>query len=333
MPHPQMSLSSPLPRPGPLPTWLRVRLPISPNFQTTAAQLKSLGVNTVCADAKCPNHWECWNRGNVAFMIAGNRCTRACLFCAVPIARPLPLDPLEPERVAEAVIRLNLRHVVITSVSRDDLPDGGAEHFARTILAIRRRKPDVTIEVLVPDFSGRMEALATVINARPQIFNHNVETVRRLSSKVRSRATYELSLYVLSKAAELGAGRLITKSGLMLGLGETIDEVIETLKDLRAVGCQIVTLGQYLPPSLKAFPVARYVSPEEFEALGRTARELGFRYVASGPLVRSSYYADLAASEIAQDLNFSNKLPTGSSQQCDEMPTTRELQVPADAAD
>lgn len=281
----------PGPRPR-LPEWLRLRLPDSESYGRTRALLAELNLHTVCESAKCPNHWECWSRGTATFMIAGDRCTRACGFCAVTTARPLPLDPDEPARVAEAAHRLKLHHVVITAVARDDLADGGAEHFRRTIEAVRARLPGAVIEVLVPDFNDRDEAIDTVLAARPHIFNHNLETVRRLTPRVRSRATYERSLSVLRKARARGGPRLYTKSGLMLGLGETEAELLEALRDLRAAGCELLTLGQYLQPTLRHLPVVEFVPPERFARLGELARAMGFLHVASGPLVRSSYHAD-----------------------------------------
>jgi lipoic acid synthetase len=275
-----------------LPEWLRLRLPDSESYGRTRALLAELNLHTVCESARCPNHWECWSRGTATFMIAGDRCTRACGFCAVATAKPLPLDPDEPARVAEAAARLKLRHVVITAVARDDLPDGGAEHFRRTIEAVRARLPAAVIEVLVPDFNDRDAAIDTVLAARPHIFNHNLETVRRLTPRVRSRATYERSLSVLRKARARGGPRLYTKSGLMLGLGETEEELLEALRDLRAAGCDLLTLGQYLQPTLRHLPVAEFVPPARFARLAEVARGLGFRHVASGPLVRSSYHAD-----------------------------------------
>ncbi|MCX8091417.1 MAG: lipoyl synthase [Verrucomicrobiae bacterium] len=279
------------PRPR-LPEWLRLRLPDSESYGRTRALLAELNLHTVCESARCPNHWECWSRGTATFMIAGDRCTRACGFCAVTTAKPLPLDPDEPARVAEAAHRMRLRHVVITAVARDDLRDGGAEHFRRTIEAVRARLPAAVIEVLVPDFNDQDEAIDTVLAARPHIFNHNLETVRRLTPRVRSRATYDRSLSVLRKARARSGSQLWTKSGLMLGLGETEEELLEALGDLRAVGCDLLTLGQYLQPTLRHLPVVEFVSPERFARLGELARGMGFAHVASGPLVRSSYHAD-----------------------------------------
>jgi lipoic acid synthetase len=225
-------------------------------------------------------------------MIAGDRCTRACGFCAVTTAKPFALEADEPARVAEATHRMRLKHVVITAVARDDLADGGAEHFRKTIEAVRALSPDTVIEVLTPDFNDRDAAIDTVLTARPHIFNHNLETVRRLTPSVRSRATYDRSLSVLRKVKERKGSSLYTKSGLMLGLGETDDEVITALKELRAVGCDILTLGQYLQPTLKHLAVVEYVTPSKFDEFGEKAREMGFVHVASGPMVRSSYHAD-----------------------------------------
>lgn len=240
----------------------------------------------------CPNHWECWSKGTATFMIGGERCTRACSFCAVDTAKPLPLDADEPFRVAEATHRMGLRHIVITGVARDDLPDGGAGHFRQSIEAVRKLCPETIIEVLTPDFNDRDAAIDSVLSARPHIFNHNIETVRRLTPAVRSRATYDRSLNVLRKVKErLGKG-IYTKSGLMLGLGETEAELFEAMADLRAIGCDILTLGQYLQPTLKHLQVVEYVSPDRFAAYGQHARNMGFVHVASGPMVRSSYHAD-----------------------------------------
>jgi len=239
----------------------------------------------------CPNHWECWTKGTATFMIAGDRCTRACSFCAVNTAKPFALEADEPQRVAEATRRMRLKHVVITGVARDDLADGGADHFSQTIESVRKLNPGTVIEVLTPDFNDRDEAINRVIAARPHIFNHNLETVRRLTPVARSRATYDRSLSVLRKVKERGKG-IYTKSGLMLGLGETEPELETAMADLRGIGCDILTLGQYLQPTLKHLAVAEFVSPERFEAYGRRARELGFIHVASGPMVRSSYHAD-----------------------------------------
>ncbi len=275
-----------------IPEWLRLKLPQSSAFTQTRGLLEELDLHTVCESAKCPNHWECWSKGTATFMIAGDRCTRACGFCAVSTAKPLPLEGDEPDRVAEATFRLKLKHVVITAVARDDLDDGGANHFQETIEAVRRRNPGIVIEVLVPDFLDKDESLQKVLDARPEIFNHNLETVRRLTPQVRSRAEYDRSLTVLRKVKEKCDGKIYTKSGIMLGLGETKPELLETMQDLRDARCDILTLGQYLQPSLCHLPVADYVTPEKFNEYGETAREMGFMHVASGPMVRSSYHAD-----------------------------------------
>ncbi len=275
-----------------LPEWLKVSLPASSAFTQTRMLLEDLKLHTVCESAKCPNHWECWSKGTATFMIAGDRCTRACGFCAVSTAKPFALEVDEPRRVAEATRRLGLRHVVITAVARDDLQDGGAEHFARTIAAVRELNPGIVVEVLTPDFLDRDFAVDCVIEASPEIFNHNLETVRRLTPSVRHRATYDRSLTVLKKVKDRAGDRIHTKSGMMLGLGETEDEVIESLRDLRGARVDILTLGQYLQPTLKHLPVVDYVRPEKFEEYRRMGEELGFIHVASGPLVRSSYHAD-----------------------------------------
>ncbi len=279
------------PRPR-LPDWLRIKLPTTDQFAHTRALLDELKLHTVCQSAMCPNHWECWGKGTATFMIGGDRCTRACGFCAVNTAKPFALEPDEPARVAEATQRMGLSHVVITAVARDDLADGGADHFRRTIEAVRSLSPKTIIEVLTPDFNDQDSAIAAVLSARPHIFNHNLETVRRLTPSVRSRATYDRSLSVLRKAKAMGQGRGCTKSGLMLGLGETEPELFAALADLRAVGCDVLTLGQYLQPTLKHLPVVEYVSPARFADYGQRARAMGFVHVASGPMVRSSYHAD-----------------------------------------
>lgn len=275
-----------------LPEWLKVSLPTSNTFAKTRNLLQDLALHTVCESAKCPNHWECWSRGTATFMIAGDRCTRACGFCAVSTAKPLALETDEPQRVAEATRRMGLKHVVITAVARDDLADGGAEHFRKTIEAVRGLNPGIVVEVLTPDFLDRDFALDMVLGATPDVFNHNLETVRRLTPSVRHRATYDRSLSVLSKAKDRCGDRVYTKSGMMLGLGEREDEVVESLKDLRGARCDLLTLGQYLQPTPKHLPVVEFVKPEQFQRLGNIARDLGFVHVASGPLVRSSYHAD-----------------------------------------
>jgi lipoic acid synthetase len=279
------------PRPR-LPQWLRFQLPTSDGFAHTRALLNELKLHTVCESARCPNHWECWGKGTATFMIAGDRCTRACGFCAVTTAKPFALEADEPARVAEATHRMRLKHVVITAVARDDLADGGAKHFQQTIEAVRKLNPETIIEVLTPDFNDRDDSIEAVLAADPHIFNHNLETVRRLTPEVRSRATYDRSLSVLRKVKERRGDSVYTKSGIMLGLGETDEEVLTAMSDLRSVGCDILTLGQYLQPTLKHLPVAEYVTPEKFDDFGNRAREMGFVHVASGPMVRSSYHAD-----------------------------------------
>ena len=281
----------PTPRPR-LPEWLRIKLPTTESFARTRSLLDELKLHTVCESAKCPNHWECWQRGTATFMIGGDRCTRACGFCAISTLKPLALDPEEPARVAEATRRMGLRHVVITAVARDDVADGGAAHFRRTIDAVRELSPGIVIEVLTPDFLDKDASIDMVLAAQPQIFNHNLETVRRLTPDVRHRATYDRSLNVLRKVKQRVGAEVYTKSGMMLGLGETREEVLEALRDLRSAGCDLLTLGQYLQPTLKHLPVVEFVTPAAFEAYAVDARELGFVHVASGPMVRSSYHAD-----------------------------------------
>jgi lipoic acid synthetase len=272
------------------PDWIRVRLPANPVFFSTKELMADLRLHTVCESAQCPNRWECWSQGTATFMIAGDRCTRACGFCAVTTAKPFDLEKDEPERVAEAVRRMRLKHVVITAVARDDLPDGGANHFAATIRSIRQVDPEIVVEVLVPDFNGKEPALQSVLQARPDIFNHNLETVERLTPAVRSRAKYRLSLSVLRRAKELDPD-VVTKSGLMLGLGETESELFQAMDDLRDAGVHVLTLGQYLRPTPKHLPVVEYILPATFAVFREIAEKKGFEYVASGPLVRSSYHA------------------------------------------
>ena len=273
-----------------LPEWLKRPIPASGGMSFTRKLVEELGLETVCESARCPNRSECWTRRTATFMILGDVCTRPCGFCAVKRGKPEAVAVDEPERLAEACQRLGLRHVVITSVTRDDLPDGGAEHFRRCVLAVRERT-GATIEVLTPDFDGRNDLVDTVLLAHPEVFNHNLETVARLQQQVRRKSRYDVSLSVLAHAKK-SCPETRTKSGLMLGLGETIEEVVETMADLRAIGCDLLTLGQYLQPSPEHLPVVRYLHPSEFDELGRLARGLGFVDVASGPFVRSSYHAD-----------------------------------------
>jgi lipoic acid synthetase len=275
-----------------LPEWLRIQLPTSQSFGRTRALLDELKLHTVCESAKCPNHWECWSKGTATFMIAGDRCTRACGFCAVATAKPLALESDEPARVAEATRRMNLKHVVITAVARDDIADGGAEHFRETIERVRELNPGIVIEVLVPDFLDRDESIHSVLRANPHIYNHNLETVRRLTPSVRHRATYDRSLKVLRKVKEWRGESIHTKSGVMLGLGETEAELLQAMKDLRGARCDILTLGQYLQPTLRHLPVVEFVAPAKFAHYKEVAEGMGFVHVASGPMVRSSYHAD-----------------------------------------
>ena len=272
------------------PEWIKVRLPTNPVFFSTKALISDLRLHTVCESAQCPNRWECWSQGTATFMIAGDRCTRACGFCAVTTAKPFALEADEPQRVAEAVKRMKLKHIVITAVARDDVKDGGAEHFAKTICAVREMDASVVIEVLTPDFNGREESLQKVLEAAPHIFNHNVETCERLTPAVRSRAKYRLSLDVLRRVKRM-ATHVVTKSGVMLGLGETEEELFQTMDDLRAANVQVLTIGQYLRPSPQHLPVVNYIHPEQFKAYERVAYGKGFEHVSSGPLVRSSYHA------------------------------------------
>ncbi|MDG2126344.1 MAG: lipoyl synthase [Verrucomicrobiales bacterium] len=276
------------------PEWIKVRLPSDPVFWSTKGLVSDLKLHTVCEEAQCPNRWECWSAGTATFMIAGDRCTRACGFCAVKTAKPLALEADEPQRVAEATKRLGLKHVVITAVARDDVADGGAQHFKETVEATREVNPGIVIEILVPDFNAKDDAIEVCMASRPHIFNHNLETVERLTPLVRSRAKYGRSLEVLKRAKAIAVRdgyRVATKSGIMLGLGEREDEVLTAMDDLRAHEVTVLTLGQYLQPSKKHLPVVEYIHPDQFEKLKGAAEEKGFRHVASGPLVRSSYHA------------------------------------------
>jgi lipoic acid synthetase len=280
----------------PLPPWIRVRLRQGTDLARVRGVMRDAVLHTVCEEARCPNLWECWNRGTATFMILGDICTRSCGFCAVKTGRPLETDRDEPRRVAEAVRSMGLKHAVITSVNRDELPDGGAGVFAATIRTVRRLSPACRIEVLIPDFQGAPAALATVLDAEPHVLAHNTETVPRLYSTVRPQARYERTIELLGRAKT--AGR-VTKSGLMVGLGETLDELLAVFADLRGARCDILTLGQYLQPTRDHLPVSRYYAPDEFHDLGDRARALGFTRVESGPLVRSSYHAEEQALGIA----------------------------------
>ena len=273
------------------PEWLRIKYRQNSEIEQVVSLLNRLALHTVCQEAKCPNLLECFAKKTATFMILGDVCTRSCKFCATATGHPLTPEQSEPQRVADSISLMGLRHAVITSVDRDDLPDGGANHWRRTIEAVRATNPNTTIEVLVPDFEGREESIEIVLAASPDIVGHNIETVERLTPLVRSKAQYRRSLTVLRAMADRGA---LTKSGLMLGLGESEEEVLQTLSDLREAGVEIVTLGQYLRPTAKHYPVKEYVTPEKFEWYRKRAEQMGFRYVASAPLVRSSYLADRA---------------------------------------
>ena len=271
------------------PEWLKIKLGSDVTDDETRAVLQQHCLHTICTSGRCPNQGECWSRGTATFMIGGAVCTRACKFCNTETGRPLPLDPEEPRHVAESVRALGLKHAVVTSVDRDDLPDKGSAHWVETIRQIRELCPGVTVEVLIPDFDGQAELIAPILEERPEVVAHNMETVRRLTPVVRSRATYDCSLSVLAQIAEAG---LPAKTGLMLGLGETQEEILETMDDLRQVDCSILTLGQYLQPTRRHYPVQEYVHPDRFAKLREIALDKGFRHVESGPLVRSSYHAE-----------------------------------------
>jgi lipoic acid synthetase len=276
-----------------LPSWFKQDVPDMGKIGEMKKMFRGSGLHTVCESARCPNMGQCWGRGVATFMILGEVCTRACRFCAVKAGRPMELDAAEPNNVALSVRELKLRYVVITSVARDDLPDEGAAHFARTIAEVRRVNPETKIEILVPDFSAKEGPLSIVAAAKPEVFSHNIETVRRLSPKVRPQAEYDRSLEVLKIMKHL-APQIFTKSSLMVGLGETREEIIQTMRDLRGMGCEILTIGQYLAPTQmkRHLPVERFFSPEEFDAFKHAGEGLGFKHVMSGPLVRSSYIAE-----------------------------------------
>ena len=278
-----------LPR-QPKPDWLRVRAPGSENYLRLKGIMRGLGLHTVCEEANCPNMGECWHHGTATFMILGDTCTRSCAYCNVTHGTPKPPDALEPAKVANAVLAMQLDYVVVTSVDRDDLADRGASHFANTIRETRARRPACRIEVLIPDFKGEEAPLRTVLDARPDVLNHNIETVPRLYRTTRPGGRYDRALQLLDRSRTF-APEIPTKSGLMVGLGEEPDEVVATLRDLRSAGCRIVTIGQYLRPSLANVPMSRYYTPAEFAELKRIGMELGFGHVESGPLVRSSYHA------------------------------------------
>ncbi len=274
-----------------LPEWLKVQVPGSPRYIELKNLMRDNQLHTVCEEAHCPNIGECWGRGTATFMILGDICTRRCHYCAVTTGRPLGIDLQEPARLAETVKKMGLRYCVITSVNRDDLADGGAYIFASCINRIRQEVPGCRVEVLIPDFAGSWEALRKVIDARPDVLNHNIESSKRVFPRVRPKGDYQLSLALLAKTKEFDPNR-VTKSGIIVGMGETTEEVVETMRDLRAVDCDLLTIGQYLRPSSKHHPIDRFYTPTEFAELGAIGKELGFKHVASGPLVRSSYHAD-----------------------------------------
>ncbi|GMR10113.1 MAG: lipoyl synthase [Anaerolineae bacterium] len=278
-------------RPGRRPEWIKVRAPSGPSYERVLETMRSKRLHTVCEEARCPNLGECWGSGTATFLLMGDTCTRSCGFCDIKTGRPETLDWLEPERVARAVQDMDLRHAVITSVNRDERPDGGAPIFAMVIRRIRQLRPGCSIEVLIPDFKGSRDALAIVMEARPEILNHNVETVRRLFKHVQPQDQYEWAEATLSNAKSLDPD-VLTKSGIMVGLGETMEEVKETMRDLREWEVDILTIGQYLQPTIKHLPIERYYRPEEFEELKDFGMDIGFRWVESGPLVRSSYHAE-----------------------------------------
>ncbi len=283
----------PVTRKKTLPPWFTIQLRPGPHYKELRQLTQTHKLHTICEEARCPNLWECWNNRTATFLILGDICTRRCHYCSVTTGRPSELDLEEPQRVADAVRILKLRHAVITSVNRDDVPDGGAKLFAETIARIREVNPSCTVEVLIPDFQGQQHSLATVIDEKPDILNHNIETVPRLFPTIRPQGKYARSLKVLQWAQEMGAR---TKSGLMAGLGETEEEIRTVMYELRTVGCEMLTLGQYLRPTLAHTPVARFYTPEEFEGFKQEALALGFHHVESGPLVRSSYHAEQQAS-------------------------------------
>lgn len=273
------------------PHWLKVKMPSGRNYNELRHKMRESSLHTVCEEARCPNIGECWERKTATFMILGDTCTRACTYCAVNTGTPNGLDLEEPIRLAQTVESMLLNYVVITSVNRDDLSDGGAFIFSQCIKQIKKRLPECKIEVLTPDFEGNFESLATVVNAGPETFNHNIETVRRIFPRVRAKGNYDLSLKVLKNVKQI-SGTMVTKSGIMVGLGETMDEITQTMKDLRDSDVDLLTVGQYLRPSEKHAPISKWYTPDEFKNIEVTGLELGFKHVASGPLVRSSYHAD-----------------------------------------
>ena len=274
-----------------LPDWFKVRFPGGESYARVKNQMRTYKMNTVCEEAACPNIGECWDRGTATFMILGDVCTRACSYCNVKTGKPLGLDLGEPHRVAQTVVEMGLSYIVVTSVDRDDLPDGGSGVFAMTIKQLKERVPGISVEVLIPDFNGDRAALETVMRQQPDVLNHNIESVRRIFRKVRPRGDYDLSLELLARAKEIASGST-TKSGIMVGLGETKTELFETMRDLRDVECDLLTIGQYLRPTRRHHPVIRFYHPDEFSEFEEEGLSMGFKHVASGPLVRSSYHAE-----------------------------------------
>jgi lipoic acid synthetase len=312
---------------GPRPEWLKIRIRANETFQSVNQMISDLSLHTVCQEARCPNIFECWSEGTATFMILGDICTRHCGFCAVGKGKPTALDPDEPRHVGEAVRQLGVKHAVVTSVNRDELPEGGALHFAQTIHWIRRLNPATRVEVLIPDFCGSKQALNIVLQAYPDVLNHNTETVPRLYKRVRPDAKYLQSLELLRRAHKQKTKQpLLTKSGLMVGLGETVEELLGTFGDIAATGCDILTVGQYLAPTPKHIPIERYYSPDEFAYLKSEALAMGFRYVEAGPLVRSSYHAG-RHTQGAQALDYSALIPAFKS---DEFVMTPLVQLKAD---
>lgn len=271
------------------PEWLLQKRESVDNFSVVSKAIKEHGLHTICTSGKCPNMSECWSKGTATLMIGGNICTRSCKFCNVLTGKPLPLDPLEPLHVAESIQKMQLKHAVITSVDRDDMKDGGANHWAATLREVKRLNPNTTLEVLIPDFDGKTDLIQIVIDEKPNIISHNLETVRRLTPQVRSKAKYDTSLKVLEYIAQSG---LVAKTGIMLGLGETEEEILALMDDALAAGCEVITIGQYLQPSRKHLPVTEYIRPEKFAEYKKIGLEKGFRQVESGPFVRSSYHAE-----------------------------------------
>ncbi len=271
------------------PDWLKIKINLRDNFRDVADNLKSNGLHTICTDGDCPNKYECWARGTATIMILGNICTRHCKFCNVTPGKPLPPDSNEPIKVAKSIKEMQLKHCVITSVDRDDLPDFGATHWANTISEVKQFNPGITIEALIPDMNGSLEYLNIILESEPNVISHNLETVKRLTPKLRSKASYERSLFVLEHIAKTGR---IAKSGIMVGVGETFEEVTQTMDDLLSVGCKVMTIGQYLQPSLKHYPVVEYIHPDVFSKYKEIGLQKGFQYIESGPLVRSSYFAE-----------------------------------------